>query len=60
LESDAILRATVMAITTNVEQSGGRAVFNRKTGFLIINDDLVVALGVACPASNGQEQLYGG
>jgi DNA invertase Pin-like site-specific DNA recombinase len=58
LESDAILRATVMAITTNVEQSGGRAVFNRKTGFLIINDDLVVALGVACPASNGQEQLY--
>jgi hypothetical protein len=52
LESDAILRATVMAITTNVEQSGGRAVFNRKTGFLIINDDLVVALGVACPASD--------
>jgi DNA invertase Pin-like site-specific DNA recombinase len=57
LEPEAILDPTAAAIISHVESSGGSALFNRKTGCLIVGDDLVVSLGVARPMPNGRDDL---
>lgn len=58
LQPDAILSTTVTAIISYIEKSGGQAIFNRQAGLLIVNEDLIVALGLAYPASAGKHSLY--
>lgn len=57
LQPDAVLGTTVTAIISYIEKSGGRAVFNRQAGLLIVGD-LAIALGLAYPASGGKDLLY--
>ena len=58
LQPDAVLGKTVPAIISYIEKLGGRAVFNRQAGLLIVNEDLVVALGLAYPTSGGKDLIY--
>ena len=58
LQPNAVLGTTVAAIVSYIEKLGGRAVFNRQASLLIVNEDLVIALGLAYPAKGGKYLLY--